>query len=179
MLQMQEAPQPAQPPVAAAAVTWRDRAVCKQLPTRIFFPEKGRNDWMLATAYSICAACPVRTDCLLHALKNEPIGVWGGHTELARRNIRTKARTQGGTYENQILALAGRSHHTMNRVADYVRIDQLLPGQATVDHHGRRHQIVNVVPVDDDQVAVSWHRGRWVTLPASLHVYRWKPTKTE
>lgn len=39
-------------------------------------------------AKEVCARCPVRTECLGHALRvQEPYGVWGGLTEDERRAL--------------------------------------------------------------------------------------------
>jgi WhiB family transcriptional regulator, redox-sensing transcriptional regulator len=39
-------------------------------------------------AKAICAACPVRKDCLDYAIAtHEPHGVWGGLNELERRPL--------------------------------------------------------------------------------------------
>ncbi|MFO7701064.1 MAG: WhiB family transcriptional regulator, partial [Acidimicrobiia bacterium] len=41
-----------------------------------------------AIALAVCAACPVRVECLGHALAtNERFGVWGGTTEKERRSL--------------------------------------------------------------------------------------------
>ena len=46
-------------------------------------------------AKQLCRACPVRTECLAHALDNRiEFGVWGGMTERERRALlRRRART--------------------------------------------------------------------------------------
>ena len=39
-------------------------------------------------AKAICSECPVRTDCLDHALTvNERYGIWGGLNEIERRHL--------------------------------------------------------------------------------------------
>jgi hypothetical protein len=39
-------------------------------------------------AVAICAQCPVRQQCLDHALqRREPLGIWGGKTAGQRRAI--------------------------------------------------------------------------------------------
>ena len=42
---------------------------------------------------ALCAECPVRQECLEAALADESlVGLWGGTTELERREIRRRGR---------------------------------------------------------------------------------------
>jgi hypothetical protein len=51
-------------------------AACRDADTRLFFPEPGEDDW---EAKQICAACPIRVQCLALAITNgEEFGIWGG-----------------------------------------------------------------------------------------------------
>lgn len=47
------------------ATDWRDRALCCQVGPSFFFPEEGEST---RQAKRICAACPVRTDCLTEGI---------------------------------------------------------------------------------------------------------------
>lgn len=61
---------------------WRDDALCSGRDTEVFFPE---DDQPAIIAKSICRRCPVRADCLAHAVEHgERYGIWGGFTEHAR-----------------------------------------------------------------------------------------------
>ena len=61
---------------------WRDGALCAGRDTDVFFPE---NDHPAIIAKGICRRCPVRSDCLAHAIEHrERYGIWGGFTEHAR-----------------------------------------------------------------------------------------------
>lgn len=65
---------------------WRDRAACRPHPTAWWFPERGE---IPEQAWRICASCPVRADCLDHAVDHrETHGVWGGLGERQRRKLR-------------------------------------------------------------------------------------------
>ncbi|MCX4694473.1 WhiB family transcriptional regulator [Streptomyces sp. NBC_01408] len=69
---------------------WQSRAACRDLGTgRFFHPagERGEDrEERDAAAKRVCAGCPVRAECLEHALRTrEPFGVWGGLTEEERR----------------------------------------------------------------------------------------------
>lgn len=77
---------------------WRDRAACLGMDTAVFFPNidaRTRNRpnpervaAACAAAVAICRRCPVRTDCLAHALEvGETEGVWGGTDPVERRKL--------------------------------------------------------------------------------------------
>ena len=67
---------------------WMDQARCKGEDTNLFFPERGHpTDY----AKALCAACPVRQECLDYALSHgERHGVWGGLAERSRRDAKTR-----------------------------------------------------------------------------------------
>ena len=66
--------------------TWQKRANCQGLDTRLFFPSQGEAiDPKLVEA---CESCPVRQDCLNHALHWEHYGYWGGTSEKERKRLR-------------------------------------------------------------------------------------------
>ena len=61
------------------------RAACRGLSTGLFYPAQGGNAGSHA-AKAVCAACPIRTECLDYAIENgERFGIWGGMTEHDRR----------------------------------------------------------------------------------------------
>jgi WhiB family transcriptional regulator, redox-sensing transcriptional regulator len=65
---------------------WSDLAACLGMDPSFFFPE---NKLDSVTAKSVCAACPVRLECLEFALPQEDLdGVWGGLNERERRRLR-------------------------------------------------------------------------------------------
>ena len=74
--------------------TWQDKALCKTdgVDVTVFFndervrgPEKQARE---SAAKKICTACPIKTECLEHALAvPEDFGVWGGLTEAERMVI--------------------------------------------------------------------------------------------
>lgn len=74
---------------AADGREWMLRAKCLDADPEAFFPEKGGST---REAKRICAACPVREDCLDHALlQEERFGIWGGYSERERRRMRRMA----------------------------------------------------------------------------------------
>lgn len=70
---------------------WRSRAACLSHAAVVFFgvddietPVERRH--REEQAKRICAACPVRVECLEYALTmREPYGIWGGLTEIERK----------------------------------------------------------------------------------------------
>lgn len=63
---------------------WMEEAACKGL-THLFYLEAG-SPGESSPALSICQSCPVRSECLDKAVKeNETFGVWGGLTPTQRR----------------------------------------------------------------------------------------------
>lgn len=86
-------------------------AECRTYPKKVFTPDIFKPDgeevfddgtiWeafgdtsgYYDTAREICAACPIREECLAHALANkERFGMWGGLTPIERRRIERKDR---------------------------------------------------------------------------------------
>jgi len=65
---------------------WMLEARCLDADPEAFFPEKGGST---REAKRICAACPVREECLEYALENdERFGIWGGLSERERRRAK-------------------------------------------------------------------------------------------
>lgn len=73
-----------------ASRPWMEDALCAQVDTELFYPEKGGST---RNAKQTCMACPVREQCLDFALENdERHGIWGGASERERRVL---ARERG------------------------------------------------------------------------------------
>jgi WhiB family redox-sensing transcriptional regulator len=79
---------------------WHWHAACRGEDALLFFPpnrpeSQGEREVREAQAKAICARCPVRVECLEHALRTrEPYGIWGGLNELERRLV-LRARRGG------------------------------------------------------------------------------------
>lgn len=68
---------------------WMASAVCRDEDSELFFPIGTHGPAQLQTeqAKAVCRRCPVRTDCLRHAMAlNIADGVWGGLSEQERRS---------------------------------------------------------------------------------------------
>jgi WhiB family redox-sensing transcriptional regulator len=72
---------------------WTLLAACRGMNTNAFFPELSVIDDRVLAA---CTVCPVREECLDHALTHhEDYGIWGGLTELQRDQVsKTKSRVR-------------------------------------------------------------------------------------
>ena len=72
--------------------TWAHRGACRTIP-------KNHKEWFFSESHkkmdkakAICATCPVRIECLEHAVTVREKGIWGGETGQGRERIR---REQG------------------------------------------------------------------------------------
>lgn len=77
--------------LANAQYGWRRDAVCRDTDPDLFFPvgTTGPALEQIATAKSVCDACPVTEPCLEFALlTNQDSGIWGGTSEDERRRLR-------------------------------------------------------------------------------------------
>lgn len=69
---------------------WVSRAACRGMDTALFFPAQGGE---VAGVVAVCEGCPVRSECLEHAMEHEHFGVWGGMSGKQRLRLR---RQRGG-----------------------------------------------------------------------------------
>lgn len=70
--------------------SWMDLGSCVGEDQDLWFPTEKSN---AKTAKQICAACPVRLECLEYAVSaNERYGVWGGLSYKERQAIRSYRR---------------------------------------------------------------------------------------
>jgi WhiB family redox-sensing transcriptional regulator len=68
--------------------SWRTRAACCDADPGLFFPGLGGS---AGPAKRICAACPVRAECLAFAVASgERFGVFGGLSERERHRMGTR-----------------------------------------------------------------------------------------
>ncbi len=79
--------------MAIVTEEWQRHAACKGPRAELFFPPTSperKEDRMARErdAKAICASCAVCGDCLTYALRiKEAHGIWGGTTELERRDL--------------------------------------------------------------------------------------------
>jgi WhiB family redox-sensing transcriptional regulator len=76
---------------------WTQWADCAQSDPEAWFPEPGeslRRD----LAVAVCAACPVRVECLAEALKSGMSeGIWGGIAQVPRARLAAEYRRTAQT----------------------------------------------------------------------------------
>lgn len=66
-------------------LAWQKQAACGKDPEAdLFFPDGGRPS---GRKKKLCAGCPVRDQCLDHALTHLEQGIWGGLTERERERL--------------------------------------------------------------------------------------------
>jgi WhiB family redox-sensing transcriptional regulator len=63
---------------------WMENAACKDMGYTIFMSENIKD---IKLAKAICAGCLAIKECFDYALANYEKGIWGGTTEIQRRNI--------------------------------------------------------------------------------------------
>lgn len=72
---------------------WQAGAACTGIGTEVFYsPEYAQNQVPFETLARVCNPCPVRSECLNHAVKHEEFGYWGGRSERQIRAIRREKR---------------------------------------------------------------------------------------
>ncbi|HWC11606.1 MAG TPA: WhiB family transcriptional regulator [Acidimicrobiales bacterium] len=67
---------------------WMARASCRGMAPATFFPSRGE---ATDEAREVCAACPVRAECLAYAVAEDMEGVWAGTSKRERRAMRREA----------------------------------------------------------------------------------------
>lgn len=76
--------------VAPRPEAWRESALCARTDPTLFHPEEGQT---ARRAKKVCSACPVRAECLAHALAmDEPHGIWGGMSVRERNELNRQAK---------------------------------------------------------------------------------------
>jgi WhiB family redox-sensing transcriptional regulator len=69
---------------------WQQDAACRDTDPDLFFSNA---DADRQEALRLCAACPVRHECLEHALTTrEAYGIWGGTDERERKRLVRRRR---------------------------------------------------------------------------------------
>jgi WhiB family transcriptional regulator, redox-sensing transcriptional regulator len=90
-------PRPYPAAVPGEPQLWWESGACRGADPVLFFPpdqDRARERMEREqAAIALCRSCPVRRVCLKHALAvPERFGVWGGTTEIERRNLHRRLR---------------------------------------------------------------------------------------
>lgn len=69
---------------------------CAEQDPELFFPEYDQPNFyqVLNYARNVCQGCPYQLACLEFAVRNNEPGVWGGTSELERRQMKNRGRIQ-------------------------------------------------------------------------------------
>lgn len=87
---------------------WFEKGACRSTHPDIFWPSS--EDTIDPRALATCEACPVRTRCLLWAIRNgETAGTWGGYTPSQRAAIAGEMARRGAT-DNQTCEHCGGAY---------------------------------------------------------------------
>ncbi|MFU8841304.1 MAG: WhiB family transcriptional regulator [Nitriliruptoraceae bacterium] len=77
-------------PEFTAVGPWQQEAACRDADPDLFF---STTDADRQEALRLCSACPVRLECLEHALATrEAYGIWGGTDEQERKRLVRRRR---------------------------------------------------------------------------------------
>jgi WhiB family redox-sensing transcriptional regulator len=144
---------------------WMADAACAEVGTDLFYPDTASvNRAAYADAINVCAACPVATQCLEHAIAtDERYGVWGGTTPADREAMRQARglRRRGGNepFGNLTDAEFLSLYEDHMRRRDLAGLGQRL-GYASADSLGRRARQARVrlgIPATTNQYAAATH----------------------
>lgn len=92
--------------MATGDLEWEAQAKCRTADPEALFVEGAAQN----RAKALCSGCPVRTECLAHALDNRiEHGIWGGMTERERRSLLRRRPTVTSW---RLLLEAARTGHT-------------------------------------------------------------------
>lgn len=83
------------PDASRHGTSWRESAACRRHDPELFFPigKAGPAAAEIRRAKTVCAACPVRAECLAFALEtHQDYGIWGGCDKDERRALRRQHR---------------------------------------------------------------------------------------
>jgi hypothetical protein len=101
-----------------AVPVWHKDAACTDYEAELWFPLRSNEAWL---ATQICNnECPVRAECLQHAVDNDiKYGVWGGMTEQEREAAAEPTDEQGSPDVVNRARIKGTSWETV--IVDYLR----------------------------------------------------------
>ena len=69
--------------------------LCSETDPDMFFTEQDDEDYQRNTtmAKTVCGRCVYKVECLEWAMESREMGVWGGTSDLDRRQLRRKNRS--------------------------------------------------------------------------------------
>ena len=119
---------------------WRALAACQTTDPDLFFPVSvsGRSLAQVTEAKAVCAACPVRPECLAFAIETGQVhGIWGGLTEEERRQALRRAGNAHAPPARQ-RCVSSKGRHGRRAL---LRQDFLLPEKELGDQMGDEEDV--------------------------------------
>jgi WhiB family transcriptional regulator, redox-sensing transcriptional regulator len=96
---------------------WRMLAACQSIDPELFFPvsASGKSLEQVTAAKAVCAACPVRQECLAFAFRTGQVhGIWGGLTAEERQQA-LRREDNHPPYPARLLAPGKRARRSDRR----------------------------------------------------------------
>jgi hypothetical protein len=90
---------------------WREDAACSKYPTDWWFAEGTGREAQIQRAFAsrICAACPVKDECLAWATENQPrFGMWGGLSQRALMKLRDQPTVPDDRHTVRVVCGCGK-----------------------------------------------------------------------
>jgi WhiB family redox-sensing transcriptional regulator len=124
---------------------WKDSALCAQADPDEWFPERTSPTAAIAT----CRRCPVATECLESALRDdERYGIWGGLLPHQREEIRKERGVKRGVTEAEL-------------VRQRKQADRLLPQyEARIANQGHARDLAAMLEISIDALAKRMQMAR-------------------
>lgn len=92
-------------------MSWLTQAACAGISADLFYPASAGDRSTIVAAKRVCGECPVRAECLRHALETvEPHGIWGGLTEWERAKLPQRQTGHRHDYADCGTPRAHRAH---------------------------------------------------------------------
>lgn len=124
----------------SADLTWQERAACREVDAELFFTGndgKHSRKKQVKEAKAVCHRCPVKTECLVWALRTQQrYGVLGGMSESERKALLRK-QAREAKRDAPVEQLDGRDETVIAMLVD----GAYIPGASRVD---RAHAAVRV-----------------------------------
>ena len=126
---------------------WWFAGLFAQTDPELFFPEKSGST---RAAKAVCTGCPVRAECLEHALAHdERYGVWGGTSERERRRLKDAGTATSPTNAPQPAAQQPDVPGPIVGEVDEVIVARLISG----------HQVTGASRAEAAQAAIGLHHA--------------------
>jgi len=121
--------------------SWQDHAACAELDLNMFYPAQGKK--YAKEAAAACVSCPVKEECLSHALKYEEYGYWAGTSPKHRIELRKELGIE----------LVDISYESSLIMAEEVRKHEEFTNSLKIKGRGRKPKSLHS-DVEDDTIGL-------------------------